>query len=100
MPLAFCDHVIELDAVRTLEIRCRLGRFFHEVETHGGCRKIGIALRLDDVVAFGKDLVINDSFHDDAPVRCSSHMGAAMRGVEHYCRWLMRTPRITASARS
>src|SRR5918999_2075872 len=63
MACAVDHHVVELDAVRALEIRLRFGRLLEPVQAHRGARKIVVAAAFDDVVALGDDAAFEGGLH-------------------------------------
>src|SRR6266545_3871285 len=75
--LAF-DHVIELHAVRALQVVLRLGRALEQVHAHGVARKVDVATDLECALALGDRLAV--------PCRGMGHWSRSLmvRCLEHY----------------
>src|SRR5712691_4856394 len=63
------DHdIVELDAVRAGTIRLRLLGLLEPVHAYRGAREVLVAATLDDVVALGDHLAVNDCLHAPNPL--------------------------------
>src|SRR5579883_1073469 len=64
VPLALDHDIVELHAVRTLEVLRRLLGLLQPVHAHGLTRKIMITVAGHDIVALGDDPPVNACLHD------------------------------------
>src|SRR6516162_10078636 len=63
MALALDHDVVELHAVRTLEVVSGFVGLFQPIHAHGAAGKILIALAIDDVVALGDNSAFDNRLH-------------------------------------
>jgi hypothetical protein len=64
VPFAVDDDVVELYAVGAFQIVCGLLGLLQPIHAHRATWKVLIALAIDDIVALGNNLTVDNCFHD------------------------------------
>jgi len=81
--VAVDHHVVELDTVRAFEVARRPRRLLQPFRAHRLAREILIAVDLDDVVAVGDHVALQDAFMPGSPNEAIMDEYARCRARKH-----------------